>query len=340
MASEDVKVSVIVPVYNSEKYLTVAIESVLKQTYRNFELLLIDDGSTDKSGFVCDQYSQKDSRVKVYHKANGGVCSARNFGMNKTMGEYVAFLDNDDEYDKQYLETLLELITHTASDIAKCGRNNIKITEEQRVIRSSKATFKKDQNYSFNTFLYDYDQIKQTGCTDSVWNGIYRMEFIRANGIQFDENLRHGNEDLIFNYQLVEKKPKICVTSKLLYTHYYRLSHSTSMKFFDDQVDSRIKAIEIEQEFVKLIPSVQSRNLIAFEEYRGCFQIVSGCCDEKKKKEMVSIVNQRLDTSFLHNLDVRMLDGDKVRKLDFILFRHHMYGMYFFYKNIQRKVGK
>lgn len=340
MTSKNVKVSIIVPVYNSERYLTVAIESVLKQTYTNFELLLIDDGSTDHSSSICDRYSLMDTRVKAFHKDNGGVCSARNFGMKQASGEYVAFLDNDDEYDSLYLETLLELIIKSKSDIVKCGRNNIKITEDQRVVRTTKATFDSDKNYSFDTFLQDYDKIKKTGCMDSVWNGLYRLDFIQTNEIQFDEALRHGNEDLVFNYQILTKRPKICVTSKPLYTHYYRLSHSTSMKFFDDQVESRIEAIEIEQEFAKLIPSVKSRNMIAFEEYRGCFQIISRCSDAKKKKELAHSVNQQIGTSFLHNLDASIFKGDKVRIFDFVLFNHKLYNLYFMYKSIQRKAGK
>lgn len=98
-------ISVIVPVYNAEKYLRRCIDSVLAQTYTDFELLLIDDGSKDKSGEICDEYAQKDTRVRVFHKENGGVSSARNLGLDNARGEWVAFVDSDDYIEENYLKS-------------------------------------------------------------------------------------------------------------------------------------------------------------------------------------------------------------------------------------------
>ena len=97
------EVSIIVPVYNVEKYLPRCIDSILAQTSTNFELILIDDGSTDKSGMICDEYAKKDNRIKVFHKENGGVSSARNIGLDNASGEWLAFIDPDDAVDKEYL---------------------------------------------------------------------------------------------------------------------------------------------------------------------------------------------------------------------------------------------
>ena len=100
-------ISVIVPVYNTEKYLDECIQSILNQSFTNFELLLIDDGSTDRSGAICDQYAAKDERVRVFHKENGGVSSARNVGLDEAKGEWIAFVDSDD----YLLSNALDLIT-------------------------------------------------------------------------------------------------------------------------------------------------------------------------------------------------------------------------------------
>ena len=107
-------ISVIIPVYNTEKYLRRCIDSVLAQTYQDFELLLIDDGSKDSSGTICDEYAAKDARVRVFHKENGGVSSTRNLGLDHARGEWVTFVDSDDWISKDYLE---EMMTHSDSDL-------------------------------------------------------------------------------------------------------------------------------------------------------------------------------------------------------------------------------
>lgn len=101
------KISVIVPVYKAEAYLHRCVDSILAQTFQNFEVLLIDDGSPDNSGKICDEYAKKDSRVRVFHKENGGVCSARNVGLDNATGEYIAFVDSDDWVDDNFLEIFL-----------------------------------------------------------------------------------------------------------------------------------------------------------------------------------------------------------------------------------------
>ena len=98
-------ISIIVPIYNREKYLSECIDSILVQSYSDFEVLLIDDGSTDRSGEICDEYAQKDARIRVFHKENGGVSSARNVGLDNATGEWIAFVDSDDWVGEKYLES-------------------------------------------------------------------------------------------------------------------------------------------------------------------------------------------------------------------------------------------
>ena len=120
------KISVIVPVYNVEKYLRKCIESILNQTFREFELILVDDGSTDSSGKICDEYALKDSRIKVIHKENGGASSARNAGLDVAKGEYIGFVDSDDWIEMDMYGELYRLIKENNTDISVCGINNIK----------------------------------------------------------------------------------------------------------------------------------------------------------------------------------------------------------------------
>lgn len=331
-------ISIIMPVYNSEKYLSTAIMSVLNQTYTNFELLLIDDGSNDDSGKICDWFGKKDNRIRVFHKENDGVCSARNFGLQKSHGEYIAFIDNDDEFDPNYLETFKEFITDEIFDILKCGRKNVRITPDLEVLSTTIGTIEKDRVYSFDKFLEDYSKIKRTGCMGSVWNGLYRKKFLEDNHIIFREDLKHGNEDLIFNYEALLSKPRIAFSSKVLYTHYYRISHSTSLKFYEDQIDSRIEAIKLERDFISSISSCVDQRIIEFEEIRECFRMISMCNDSKKRKELTAKVERTLDLSVLEvsKDDTRGLNFKQ--KFDWFLFKNKLFSLYFLYKRIQRKI--
>ena len=130
----DVKISVIVPVYNSEEYLPDTAASILNQSFEEFELILVDDGSKDRSGKICDELAQKDKRVKVIHKQNGGICSARNCALKLAKGEYIAFCDNDD----MYLPGLLKIITSLRRNIMRMLygiQENIRLFETEKWLR-------------------------------------------------------------------------------------------------------------------------------------------------------------------------------------------------------------
>ena len=136
----DIKISIIVPVYNSEKYLPETAQSILKQSFSDFELILVDDGSKDGSGKICDQLAAKDTRIKVIHKTNGGICSARNAGLKEAAGEYIAFCDNDDIYLPGLLEDNYALAKKYDADVVRYSRSyrTVKDSLLQILIRSTK----------------------------------------------------------------------------------------------------------------------------------------------------------------------------------------------------------
>ncbi|MEN2775831.1 glycosyltransferase [Acetivibrio clariflavus] len=117
----DPKISVIVPVYNAEKYLRKCVDSIINQSYRNLEIVLVNDGSTDNSGLICDDYKNMDERIKVFHKANGGVAAATNVGLDNMTGDYVVFVDSDDYIEKNMLEDMLLILQKENADIVQCG---------------------------------------------------------------------------------------------------------------------------------------------------------------------------------------------------------------------------
>lgn len=187
MEKEYPKISVIVPVHNVEQYLSRCIDSILSQTFTDFELLLIDDGSTDNSGKICDKYAKKDCRIKIFHKVNGGVSSARNFGLNHALGEWACFCDSDDYVSNTYLHNLEKQII-CSKQIIMTGYDIIgsEIKNKYHNICLKKNEFIKyllEKNIIFNS---------------QPWGKLYNLKLIRSNNICFPENINLG-EDAIFN---------------------------------------------------------------------------------------------------------------------------------------------
>lgn len=133
VVAEEPLISVIVPVYNVEKYLDKCVDSIVNQTYKNLEIILVDDGSPDNCPKMCDDWARKDKRIRVIHKKNGGVSSARNLGINNANGECIGFVDSDDWIEKKYIQKLYETLIQEGADIALCGCNRVTGTNIEKI---------------------------------------------------------------------------------------------------------------------------------------------------------------------------------------------------------------
>ena len=183
-------ISVIVPVYNVEKYIRQCLDSIVGQTYQDLEIILVDDGSPDSSGAICDEYAEKDSRIKVIHKQNEGQSIARNVGMQTATGDFIGFVDSDDSIDLEMFEKLFSAIDGV--DIAICGHN---VVYDAKIETNSKGK-EKTLNES------ELWQEVFGNLNNAVWNKLFRRELLT--NIQFDSNFAHG-EDLIFNILYLQK---------------------------------------------------------------------------------------------------------------------------------------
>lgn len=200
-------ISIIIPVYNSFLYLAKTLDSILDQTYENFEIILIDDGSTDGSDKICDLYLKKDDRIKVYHIENGGVSYARNFGLKKAKGDYIAFIDNDDYISPSYLQCLYDAIIKTGSRASMCYYKKIK--EEDQVYEE----LGKDMNDSETTILKSEEMFKAIMAIpiektrrekipyEFIWSKLYQRNLL--DGLNFNNVV---GEDIEFNSRLYLKK--------------------------------------------------------------------------------------------------------------------------------------
>lgn len=217
------KISVIVPVYKVEEYLDRCINSILNQTFKDFELILVDDGSPDKCGLICDKYAQKDSRIKVIHKENEGLSAARNTGIEIAKGEYIAFVDSDDYIDKRMYEELYNASINNKSDIVICDYqkiysnneiNNYKLVKKYQIENLSKI--------QALSRLYDVD----SSAYIVAWNKLYKRSL-------FDQ-LRYPNgrlyEDEFITYKLLYYSNNITYLPLRLYYYMQREDSITSMK--------------------------------------------------------------------------------------------------------------
>lgn len=211
--------SVIVPVYNVAEFLPRCIESIVNQTYKNLEILLIDDGSSDNSAQICNNYAEHDSRIKVIHKKNGGQGSARNVGLSLCRGEYITFVDSDDWLAEDIYEHSMNLINENNVDIASF--NCIETKDETVRFEESENQL---QIVKKENILKDYLYRGQTDRAPfTVWRKIYRKDILED--IQFDEN--RINEDITFNFKALAKAEKLIHTSKIGY-YYFQGNKSTT----------------------------------------------------------------------------------------------------------------
>lgn len=209
-------ISIVIPVYNTQQYLRECIESVIAQTYNDIEILLIDDGSTDKSPEICDEYT-KDSRVKVYHRENAGLSASRQFGFDQAVGEYIMTIDADDYITNNFVEILYNNIIQHNVDIACCCRYDFLGKEKHVVplIESNTNPLITNQQYITNNL----ERLNSYVWLSDSWNKLYRTSFVRRTGVRFELPKKFNGNDFAFNYKLVLHCPSFCFVNKPLLYH-------------------------------------------------------------------------------------------------------------------------
>ncbi|MDO5340835.1 MAG: glycosyltransferase family A protein [Bacteroidia bacterium] len=253
--------SIIVPVYNSQEYLNGCLDSILAQENTDFELLLVDDGSTDESCRICDEYAERDARVRVFHKKNGGVSSARNYGIREMRGEWVAFIDSDDWVDAKYVPGTVFDADFIVQKWARRGDEFIdRQISRQRV-----------SGDAYNQFMYENlgDDVFR-----SPWGTFMRTCIIKENHLRFDENMRLG-EDTVFMMWVAAYAKTVMVINEG--TYYYR--HVGNWARYGLTVNEILYGLEKFLEVYKCIPFRNPKNANNF------LHVTSSSCVLKSKKE-------------------------------------------------------
>lgn len=305
------KVSVVVPIYNVENYLNKCVATIVNQTYKNLEIILVDDGSTDNSGALCDQWKKKDSRIKVIHKDNGGLSSARNAGLSDATGNYIMFEDSDDWLEIDLIERCVKRIQQDNSDVVIFGYR--KVDEKENTIEE--LTFGNDtfSNQSLMEQLHTRILEMSFGY---AWNKLYDLNVIKNSGIENDGKII-DREDLVFNMHLISHWKKI---SYMEYVGYNYLQRNTSLLHNSNLARlknigpfcEKIYVIEIANDKVKR--KVYNMNVLHYLSDCIIKNIIWN--DQLNKKEKIQCIKQIIREC--PNKEELFADGDNPRHLNIL----------------------
>lgn len=201
-------ISIIVPVYNAEKYLDRCINSIIEQTYQNLELILVDDGSTDRSNKICNTWISKDDRIKYYYQKNGGVSSARNLGLMYANGKYIAFVDADDYLHHAFAESMIEKLSNSNADIIFCERKNLYSSGKIEITGTNSHKLE-----IINSVDYEYYGRYERR---SVWGAVYDRRILKE--LSFSEMLAVG-EDALYLIQAIQRSKRVAYYDDALYNY-------------------------------------------------------------------------------------------------------------------------
>lgn len=229
------KISIIMPVYNTGDILKDTIESILCQSFKDFELILVDDGSKDISASICDHYATRDERIVVVHQANGGICKARNVGLEMARGEYATFCDHDDLYCPDKLKVQYELAVKYDADIVNVGYEAIYDNGKKVIIAKHIECLSQGQ---LKKHIYEICH----RLSGTVWSKLYNLRHLK-DVLHFDEKYKRGHEDINLNYRLLPHINRYISTEAILYKHIIRKAVSTSATVHPETVVGLLDAV-------------------------------------------------------------------------------------------------
>lgn len=338
------KVSIIVPLYNVERYLDRCMQSLLGQTLKDIEIIMVDDGSPDNCPKMCDEYAKIDNRVKVVHKANAGLGYARNSGLDVATGEYVAFVDSDDYVDSDAYQTMYDEAVKVNADYVCCGYKRIK---------NGKCVWEYNGiPHNKNQIIGENDCLKVLGgmlCENksqglfrhydfAVWHGIYRLSLIATNKIRFCSEREYISEDIIFHISLIPCCNVIrvipntfynyCLNEGTLTTKYKKGRFEAVLKLYDYIIELTLKLHVKQSDSLLLQHNAQGLLLdkifstIAYEvKYNKVksFSIIKDICNHNHVKKVV----RSIDTTSL---------SCKQRILFFCIYHRIYWGFYLIFR--------
>ena len=302
-------ISIIIPIYNVEKYIINCIESVIRQTYKNIEIILVNDGSIDNCGKICDEYLMKDDRIKVIHKKNGGLSEARNYGIEAASGKYITFIDSDDYVEKKYIESLYQAIKINNVKISQCNINKVnnksdiieKLGYINRNVRSGKEMIEDIYNGHWGENIV-------------AWNKMYSIDLF--------ENIRYPvgkiHEDEYTTYKFLYYTDKVAIVDEYLYNYRQNEDSIIGRKYNIKRLDI-LEAFEQRLVFLKEKSETNLYNLTLLNYMaiiRECFVSVKKNIENSQDVQEMIIKEYRKKYKEI----IRINSIEKIRKIRFSLF--------------------
>jgi len=330
-------VSIIVPVYNAEMYLRNCIDSILKQNYKNIEVILVNDGSTDNSRTICEQYAKKDNRIKVINQNNSGPSIARNVGINAATGRYIQFVDADDRLEPNMTKNLVEAMNKSQSvQLVLCGYKSIYISQDNnstnKIVTPTNAGV-----YNFTDFVEFMGKLFSNGLINPLWNKLYDLETINKYNIRFIKDFNMG-EDLLFNLEYIKFCNNFCIIKDELYNYLILNNNSLTSSFqnsyFENQqiLFQKVREFLLEKESYSndnkyFIETTYTRSIIRC--INNLFHKNSNLSFKSQKEQIASIVidkNTRKCIEYFNNGSIQK------RFIGFLIKHKVVNGIYWFFK--------
>ncbi len=315
-------ISIVVPVYRAEQYLARCIDSVIGQTYENFELILVDDGSPDKSGEICDNYAQKDPRIKVIHKKNEGVSLARNTGIKEATGKYLMFIDSDDyiqetmlEEMAPYMEQGYDLVFSATEMYTKDGVVTYEISEK---------------DYSPKELVEEYCSLKIKTINFSVpWNKLFRRDIIEKNNLVFNQELNIC-EDTLFNFIYLTYCNKVKALPKAYYKYMRDNEESLATKYREYMFRNRSYVYRYILEIAEKLGCSEDAKLCHRKEMVWEYlQLIYMSLQLKSKEKTIQLLKEMSkDDGFLEN--IQHIKETKLSYLSANLIKHKAYQVVYY----------
>ena len=271
----EIELSIILPIYNVKQYLVRCVRSIINQDIEDYELILVDDGSTDGSGEICDELAAVNKKIKVIHKANGGLSSARNAGLDVACGTYIFWIDSDDWIADGALKRISEEIKSSQPDILKFNYYRNTSTAVPTLSKVKAGIYIADSKEKLIEFAFR--EVSSFGLT--AWSHIYKRNFLINNSLSFISERQIGSEDFLFNYQAYIKASKIAVLDDYLY--YYDLRQGSLSQYYRGNL-----YILFTNLYVQLLNWLSKNNIMQkYESYAAYFYVgrIYGCITAEYK---------------------------------------------------------